>query len=317
MFGRQLSLGKDPVTKSPVDSGTVHEAVSKFLESYTAKKDRKPLFMMIWTVDPHDPYTPPTDFQHKFDIDSFSPVDTYDHKLLANLKLNKIVPSESNLEFIRTRYDQEIYFNDRSFGALLEKLKQLGLYDEATVVITSDHGEEFFDHGGYGHGMTLYHEQVNVPLVIKTPLILPGERSERVQLADIYPSIIDMLGIGAPYTLSGDSILQPLDPQRRIHFEQRQDGNDLIGLLDDDAIIIVNKSYNRMPTRKRLPLYEIYDLSDKQERKPMLSKNFRKQLLVQNVTSFIHKPDTIGARKIEAEITPEIDQRLKELGYVK
>ena len=69
--------------------------------------------------------------------------------------------------------------------------KELGFYDNSVVVFTSDHGEEFFEHDGVGHGRTLYDEQIRIPLIIKSDRIERGEHSGRVQLIDLYPTIID------------------------------------------------------------------------------------------------------------------------------
>ncbi|MCL4243516.1 MAG: sulfatase-like hydrolase/transferase, partial [Candidatus Dadabacteria bacterium] len=75
-------------------------------------------------------------------------------------------------------------------------LKQYGIYDDALIILTSDHGEEFWDHGGFEHGHTLYNEVINVPLVIKLPGMKSGERrSEEVGTRRIPATVLDVAGV--------------------------------------------------------------------------------------------------------------------------
>ena len=95
-------------------------------------------------------------------------------------------------------YDGEINYTDDIFiKPLIRKLKDLGLYDKTLIIFTSDHGEEFYEHKGWGHGINHYNEQIRVPLIIK----FPGEKyrgkkiKARVGLIDIVPTILDVAGI--------------------------------------------------------------------------------------------------------------------------
>ena len=94
-----------------------------------------------------------------------SPIDA-SLKTLGLIRNGDVKPTLSQVEYLKALYDQEIYSTDKAFGDLLEKLKGLGLYEDMVVVFTADHGEEFFDHGGTDHGLTLYNEQIRVPLIL-------------------------------------------------------------------------------------------------------------------------------------------------------
>lgn len=116
--------------------------------------------------------------------------------------------SPTHLESLTDQYDTAIRYTADQLGGLFKHLKKLGLYDDALIIVTSDHGEELFDHGGFSHGHTLYEEVVRIPLYVK----LPGQRKAKtvddwVRLYDVYPTILDALGIEPSAALDGKSFL--------------------------------------------------------------------------------------------------------------
>ena len=120
---------------------------------------KAPFYVFAAYMDPHDPYYP-----HPYDGTGYSRA--------AHQK-----PDPKDVDLMRKLYDGEITFWDEHFGKLVAELKRRGLYDDLTIVITADHGEEFMDHGGFWHGITLYDEQLHVPLLLKLPR---GERGGSV-----------------------------------------------------------------------------------------------------------------------------------------
>ncbi len=93
-------------------------------------------------------------------------------------------------------YDQEARYADDHIGPFLAHLARLGLSERSIVVVTSDHGEEFGEHGGLGHGRTLYGEVLRVPLVIAAPgLLAPVEVTTPASLLDVAPTLLDLLGL--------------------------------------------------------------------------------------------------------------------------
>jgi tetratricopeptide (TPR) repeat protein len=140
----------------------------------TARDGGRPFFFFFHIYEPHKPYAPPERFA------SYEP------------------------------YDGEIAFADEIVGRLLDRLRAMGVFDRATIVLLSDHGEGLGDHGEQEHGLFLYQETTRVPLVIK----LPGSRSGRhvatpVQHIDLAPTILDLIGAPRILTLKGRS-LKPL-----------------------------------------------------------------------------------------------------------
>ncbi|MCP4402230.1 MAG: sulfatase-like hydrolase/transferase, partial [bacterium] len=306
----------DPLTQS-VTSDKIHEEIVTFLNAYLIEKDRKPLFLLVWSMDPHSPYTPLDSVKHLFDIERYSPIDTYDFKFVEHLWQGKIQPTTSQIEFIKTRYDQEIYFNDRSFGTLVDVMKSSGIYEDSLIMFTADHGEEFFEHSGVGHGRTLYNEQTRIPFVIKTPFIEVGERHDRMQLIDIYPTILDVLGIQEPYPLDGISLLNTNTLHRVLYFENEFGNNSLTALLDDEKKIIFNTRSYRPPLDREIPMIEVFDIYDLSEQNNLDFRGVDDEFRLQQLFSYQNREGTSGVEQTTADISPELDRKLKDLGYVK
>src|SRR5262249_19384639 len=101
-------------------------------------------------------------------------------------------------------YDAEIRHWDDSFAKAIDALRAKGLLDDTIVIMTADHGEEFWDHGHCGHAKTLYQELIRVPLVFYCPrLARKGIVDDLVETIDIYPTICAALGISPPGDIDG------------------------------------------------------------------------------------------------------------------
>lgn len=147
-------------------------------------------FFFLHTYQVHEPYTPPREFLEKLDANPrYRRLDVVNQG--APQKTFSPLPDELKQAY-KELYQAEIHAFDAYFGEFLDKLKQMGLYDEAMIVLMSDHGEEFYDHGGWTHGHGLYQEQIRVPFMIK----FPGGRfagrqvEETVGVIDILPTIL-------------------------------------------------------------------------------------------------------------------------------
>jgi arylsulfatase A-like enzyme len=126
--------------------------------------------------------------------------------------------------YIQILYDADILEYDQEvIGPLIAKLKELGIYDKTMIVICSDHGEEFYEHGDHGHGATFYDEVTRVPLIVHVPWIKKGRRiRELTQTVDIMPTILDLLDIPVPGQAQGKSLKEficgrhPLPPHEYV-----------------------------------------------------------------------------------------------------
>ncbi len=187
---------------------------------WLSKEDRSPAFLYLHYSDPHIPYLAP--LGHMVDHSQLGFSD-YFRLLPAEVSLaaylnapfigkfkSSLAMKESYLNAYKSLYSAEVRYWDNEFDRLLKYLAKSGRMDQTLLIITSDHGEEFLEHGFYLHGFTLYNEVIHVPLVLSGPN-LPGRRVDRVvQLADIFPTLEDMLGWEKTSDVTGRSLLNLL-----------------------------------------------------------------------------------------------------------
>jgi arylsulfatase A-like enzyme len=135
-------------------------------------------FLFLHTYQVHSPYSPPADYRALFaDVPGREPPGTRQFALA---------------------YDQEARYLDDHVGPFLATLARLGLSDRTIVIILSDHGEEFGEHGRMGHGRTLHQEVLRVPLVIAAPgLLAPAQVTTPTSLLDVAPTVLDLLDLAA------------------------------------------------------------------------------------------------------------------------
>lgn len=187
------------------DSGPLNRRVLAWLDR---QQGPEPLFLYVHALDPHAPYTPPPDLRRRF-----APEARPQAGSLASLRRIYAVRGPRRLERIAEvspLYDAEIAANDRSFGALLAALRQRGLFDDTLIVFVSDHGEEFGEHGGFGHARNLFSEVLNVPLVVKLPFQTRGERASRLaQHVDLVPTVLAAAGLPPATGLPGADLFAP------------------------------------------------------------------------------------------------------------
>lgn len=158
-----------------------------------------PFFMFVHTYEVHAPYAPPDDYLKKFSDGSVAsvtpsfgpPKDDRERALWMNL------------------YDGGIAYTDSVIGDFFAFLRAKGLLNNTIVILFSDHGEEFGDHGGSLHGLSLYNEQLHVPFFIRLPGASPaaGRIGEEISLADGFASVVELLGLDAEIPPSSHSVL--------------------------------------------------------------------------------------------------------------
>ncbi len=170
----------------------------------------KGFFLFLHTFQPHSPYACPPPYRSEFleEDARWRHIDLISY-LGGMPGIYRELP-ENDRQNIIDLYDGEIRYTDETLiGPLIATLKDMGLYDRTLIVFTSDHGEEFFDHHGWGHGHSLYEESLKVPLIVK----FPGSRfkgmkiEDTVPLVDIFPTILEEAGIEyADLIIDGQSL---------------------------------------------------------------------------------------------------------------
>ncbi len=109
---------------------------------------------------------------------------------------------------LRTLYDRRVEHVDRVVGLLLDGMREAGLDERTMVVLGSDHGERFGEHGGFAHGPDVYEELLRVPLIVAGPGVAPGHRvDEQIGLIDLAPTLLNLLGVPVPPSFEGRSFV--------------------------------------------------------------------------------------------------------------
>ncbi len=183
-FDAYVSLGEDfPDKLAP--------QVTERALRCAARRPHRRLFLWTLYADPHEPYLGHREFH-------FGPSrkDALGPAWTASLAHPVSAAELANRQDRLNRYNSEIAYTDQAIGALFAGLQRLGRYDNALIIVCGDHGEEFLEHGSYGHQMTLYREVTSVPLLVKYPGQTAGRVVDgRFPLIDLYPSIMKMLAL--------------------------------------------------------------------------------------------------------------------------
>ena len=239
VFGGDATYFNDFYQDSEVVNGVAFDWLDK-------RKDER-FFLFLHYMDPHDPY-----LEHPYNGVGIS-------------RASMQEPEPEMAERLHELYRGEIEYLDENFGKLLAKLDAEGLYDDTVIVLTADHGEEFNEHGGFWHGLTLYDEQIHVPLLIKWAK--DGERPNRgadsgiARLIDVGPTILGTAGIEIPETMQGIDLRTPfsarLEKDQQVFSEEDHEGNVLWSLRTEDEKLIIANEYNP----RGLPEREYFDVS--------------------------------------------------------
>jgi len=171
----------------------------------------EPFFLWIHTFDPHAPYGPPRRYLQgrtpppgeRFAGFRFEGWDE------EEIRAGTWVPTAAERDWVRQLYFAEVRWVDDAVGRLLAELKRQGLYDSALILVASDHGEELWEHGSYGHGHSLYDEVLHVPLLVKLPVarakgqigrIGPiGPITVPVSTASVFSTVLDACAVPLPH----------------------------------------------------------------------------------------------------------------------
>ncbi|HEX6087593.1 MAG TPA: sulfatase-like hydrolase/transferase, partial [Thermoanaerobaculia bacterium] len=245
-------------------------------EQWLDKVEKDPFFLFVHLYEPHTPYTPPEPYRSQYKL----------------------------------AYDGEIAHVDQIVGNFLDSLKRRGLYDKALIVLTSDHGEGLNDHGEEEHGIFLYREALQVPLMVKLPNQRKSGESVKapVQLVDIFTTIMEQTATPmvkhdqharSLVALTEEAPSRPIYAESyypRLHFGW----SDLHSLIDGDRHFI------------RAPIPELYDLaSDPAEKKNRLPDDRRNYVQMRTAIE-----PFVKAASAPSAVDPEEAAKLAALGYV-
>lgn len=182
------------------------------------KNHKTDFFIWIHYMDVHFPYKPQKKFQHYFRSKSLNNLEMsiLNDKITQNDYLTKpIGMSEEEISTLIDLYNGDIRYVDYSIKSLLEELKRMDILKDTLIVITADHGEQFWEHGEFGHGANLYDELIRVPLIIYNSEYKNIEIDETVSLLDASPTILDLLGISENKAFQGTSLIHIIKGEKK------------------------------------------------------------------------------------------------------
>jgi choline-sulfatase len=233
----------------------------------------EPFLFLMHLFEPHAPYAPPPPFAGRYPL----------------------------------AYDGEIAAVDQIVGELLDALRTSGIYEKAIIVIVSDHGEGLMDHGEQEHGIFLYREALQVPLLLKLPGSRDGGKSipEPVGLTDLFPTIAKLVGATVPPGLAGSSLLETPAKPRTIFSETIYPR---LHLGWSELRSLVGGGHHFIEA----PRAELYDLkTDPRETTNILAENRRVAASMRETM----RPLTVPIAAPQ-NIDPEEAQKLAALGYL-
>ena len=291
------------------------------------KHKEQRFFVYIQTIDPHVPYDPPDEFLKMYDPKPYSGQvkNRRTHLMLDDVKKNpkKYKFTARDKERIEALHDGEISYHDEYFGRFLKQLDALGLSEDTIIVVTSDHGEEFQEHGSWGHGHSVYQELLHVPLIMRWPgAIAAGSRiTPVVTTMDVAPTVLEASGIAIPKEFEGRSLMGFLrgnwPPAPHVAFSDFMDNRRVIVGGDWKYIIRANLSHVAFDLKN--DPWEKKELRSTQD--PIASR-YLHILLGQYLGAKDRGRWLVGGtqtRKLDSEtqqMTPELCRQLVALGYI-
>jgi arylsulfatase A-like enzyme len=321
------------------------------LRSWMRAHREVPFFVFLHVADPHDPYRPPPPYDTLWsdpacahhDLDARRVAQSTADPLLARVGMPTAadiaaagLDPQSYVACERNWYDGAIRGMDAELEKLFEEVRSLGLDGKVLVVFTSDHGDEFLEHGRMFHGQSVYGELTDAPLVFLTPGRRPRTASvdETVQSIDVMPTLLELSRLPAPPGLQGRSLLPLLDPKAAggEPWAERPAVSEKAAVTDPGTpppretesyalrsgprkLVFNPQRYESQPEHELFdPLQDPLDQKDMAPRAPGEVERLFKELLAWHavVRSARLAPDAEGQRAL----SPDELERLRSLGYI-
>jgi arylsulfatase A-like enzyme len=280
--------------------------------AFVESQGERPWFLFLHYFDPHFSYV-----EHRRFAFGGRAAD-YAGPIKSRMRFKALYPERPELDAadlgeLERLYDSEIAFTDHHIGRLLDHLRARGILDQTLVILTADHGEEFLDHDDLGHAKTLYDELVRVPLMLRVPGAVPTLIDAPVGLIDVYPSVLDYLGLPAEPRAAGRSLLRDGKPDpaptRPVHSETSRLGRSLHSIVEGRHKLVLDLESDRA---------ELYDLRDDPgERRDLAAREPRRAAALRaQLEEHIARQRASATDPREIELSDEERERLEQLGYL-
>lgn len=240
----------------------INGKVKNWLSSYTKGGDYKPFFLWLHYMDIHEPYMPERKYVEMVDPSLAISQDEM-YSLFENTLLNRDVSDLGKVALLKKLYDVQVREVDIYVQEFFSTLEKLGILKDSVVIIISDHGDEFNEHGGLSHDDKMYSELIDIPLIIYDPARDKGEICNAVvSNVDIPPTIVYLFGLGPVTRFEGYSLLPLKDYPRKGVFGEAIDQHSQRGGDIDKDIYFYREADLKVIYRANLDSWEMYDLKD-------------------------------------------------------
>ena len=243
-----------------IRGNVINIKVNNWLSSHTKGGDYRPFFLWLHYMDIHEPYMPERKYIDMVDPSvTISQDEMYD--VFENVLLKRDVSDPGKVQLLKKLYDIHIREVDTYFEDFLNRLENLGVLEDTVIIVTSDHGDEFNEHGGLSHGDKMYSELIDVPLIIYGT-DEAGVCDTLVSNIDIPPTIIHLFGLKPVENFKGHSLLPLKDyPEGGVYGEAIDQHSKQGGDLDKDIYFYREKDL-KIIYRANLDRWEMYDLKE-------------------------------------------------------
>ena len=265
------------------------EMVAKAVR-WIGRNKNKSFFAFLHLFDPHTPYQPPIDIAKKH-----YPTDVNVRVSGTTADVMEVVhtwPQESakqKLRALSALYDGEIEFVDKQLEVLFKSLQENRIDQNTIIILVSDHGEEFMEHGLMEHGFTLFQEQLAVPMIWYYPTGLPSGAviQEPASLIDLAPTMLDILGLAPMENISGESLLPIISKQkttlgRSLLSETTRQGPDRVTIIRDYQKFMYSPELMLNGRQFGESLFDLnadpQELTDLFEKQPKAAKKLKNEL---------------------------------------
>ena len=291
--------------------GQTPRVVSNAMDWLRGRSGRR-YFVFVHLFDVHSDYKSKRVYEKMFTTPGASRYDGDTTVIWMGIR-GDFALTEGDAAHLAGLYDAGIRQLDDQLEPLLERLERDDAVSDTLLVVTSDHGEEFLDHGGMMHGGTHYQELLHVPLILVGPTLPPGTRiGTPVSLVDVMPTVLDLLGIPAPGDLDGRS-LRP-----RWEGGGDHDGRPLLaetGPMEHDALRSLRQGDLKLIVDRRTGKRQMFDLAaDPGETRDLAAER------PDDVRELSARLDELSrprrAATLLPEMTDEMQEHLRGLGYI-
>ncbi|MFQ6103264.1 MAG: sulfatase [Candidatus Glassbacteria bacterium] len=320
--GSGIESGFDTYKNLP-GSTTASQMNEMAMEWIRKNRGEKPFFLYIHYMDVHGPYTPPPPYDNLFSLIDSSRRELSKEEMIRMPRYLRIEGLTTLDEYGR-RYDGGIRYWDECLATFLEELGVESVLQNSILIVTADHGEEFLEHGGFNHGSTLFQEQIRVPLIWWIPSTTTSVQKirEPVELVDVMPTLLSLLGLKRPEVLQGDDVSPLLSRDTFTPSPVFSEATVGFGGIPLPEGTMKSVRIGRLKAIMNLDTGEVslYDLSsDPGERMDSSGGRDREtNALLKELRDWMETNALIGGRYESGQqsLSQDVRERLKALGYI-